>query len=157
MSVRVSVVVPTHNRPKLLDRCLEALVNQDAHPSEYEVIVVDDAGTEESRAVVERWATRSTVGLRYLRVSPGRGPAAARNDGWRAARGEIIAFTDDDCVPDPRLAEGREQPLRGWHRRSLGQDSRAAAARAHRLRARHRQAVHRRSSSRLTASTSGKP
>jgi len=46
-----------------------------------------------------RGVGRGGPAVRYLRLCPARGPAAARNAGWRAARGEIIAFTDDDCVP----------------------------------------------------------
>jgi GT2 family glycosyltransferase len=70
----VSVVVPTCGRPSLLAHCLEALERQSLPRSRYEIIVVED---------VDR-----------------RGPAAVRNRGWRLARAPIVAFTDDDCVPD---------------------------------------------------------
>ena len=99
----VSVVVPTFKRPDLLDRCLTALVAQDLDRSRYEVIVVDDAASEATRRQVAACAERvQTPGpaVRYLPATTTRGPAAARNMGWRAARGEIVAFTDDDCVPD---------------------------------------------------------
>lgn len=102
--VRVSVVTPTYRRPDLLDRCLAALLAQDLDPRDYEVIVVDDAACAATQRQVECWARRSEVRghtVRYLAVTDGYGPAAARNRGWRAARGEIIAFTDDDCVPAP--------------------------------------------------------
>jgi glycosyltransferase involved in cell wall biosynthesis len=105
--VRVSVVVPTCKRPALLSRCMAALLEQDCAPDDYEVIIVDDAASPETRRQVERWAQRAALcrqTVRYLAVSgAGRahGPATARNMGWRAARGEIIAFTDDDCIPDP--------------------------------------------------------
>ncbi len=75
MSLRVSVVVPTCGRPDLLARCLEALESQSLPREQYEIIVVDDS---------------------RLRS----GPAAARNRGWRQARAAIVAFTDDDTVPD---------------------------------------------------------
>jgi GT2 family glycosyltransferase len=78
----VTVVVPTCGRPELLARCLSALDRQTLPREGYEVIVADDS------------ALRS-------------GPAAARNRGCRRARGEIIAFTDDDTEPRPDwLAEG---------------------------------------------------
>lgn len=104
MTVAVSVVVPTYLRPDLLDSCLGALVRQDFTASNFEIIVTDDAVSKQTRAQVGRWAAR--VGpngpcVRYLAVTGAHGPAAARNAGWRAARGEIIAFTDDDCLPDP--------------------------------------------------------
>jgi GT2 family glycosyltransferase len=99
----VSVVVPTCGRPDLLGKCLGALTQQRYEPSRFEIIVVDDAPANATRTVVEAWSssTRAT-GLRisYL-PSPGpHGPAAARNRGWHAARAAIVAFTDDDTMPD---------------------------------------------------------
>ncbi len=107
--MRVSVVVPTCRRPGLLQECLRALAAQDFDPSAFEVIVADDAASAATRRQVSIDDARSPVGLRYVAVAVAgpHGPAAARNAGWRAARGEIIAFTDDDCRPDRRwLAEG---------------------------------------------------
>jgi glycosyltransferase involved in cell wall biosynthesis len=97
------VVVPTHNRPATLDRCLEALLAQTLEPAEYEIIVVDDTASPETGRQIERWAKRAKergVSIRYLSL-PGGGPAAARNRGWQAANGLVIAFTDDDCIPEP--------------------------------------------------------
>lgn len=118
MSIVVSVVMPTYRRPELLERCLSALVHQDLAPSEYEVIVADDAASEETLRQVERWRLTSRCRIRYVPVTGAHGPAAARNAGWRTARGPIVAFTDDDCVPD-----------RGWLRAGLAafQDDVAAA------------------------------
>ena len=96
---RVSVVVPTYRRPALLARCLEALAQQDLDASDYEVVVPDDAGTEDAQRVVERAAATARTPVRYVPVEGCHGPAAARNAGWRAARARIIAFTDDDCIP----------------------------------------------------------
>jgi glycosyltransferase involved in cell wall biosynthesis len=223
MTPRVSVVVPTYRRPELLRRCLAALAAQDFAPADYEIIVVDDAGDEATRRLVEgrEWArserttevvtTAGTNGhglrgddfgrpnaattevittlsgnghglrsddfsrrsdasateavttlcdngdglrsdgcsrsdasatevlttetgdghrgrrrkppsrrreergvpqppvssggalpvVRYLAAAQTHGPAAARNRGWQAGRGEIVAFTDDDCIPAP--------------------------------------------------------
>lgn len=102
MSRLVSVVVPTCARDHLLARCLVALDAQEMPAETYEVIVVDDARREATRRLVERWAERSRAEVRYIALEERRGPAAARNAGWRAARGAVIAFTDDDCVPSPR-------------------------------------------------------
>ena len=103
MTIAASVVVPTYQRPDLLDRCLAALVAQDFPQDCYEIIVVDDAASAETARQVARWQRNSPVTLRYLpmREAARHGPAAARNCGWRNACGAIIAFTDDDCVPDP--------------------------------------------------------
>lgn len=99
---RVSVVVPTCKRPALLARCLDALLAQDLAPTDYEVIIVDDADCVETRDMVLRrakQARRRGHTVCYLPAKFTRGPAAARNIGLRAARGEVIAFTDDDCIP----------------------------------------------------------
>lgn len=101
MTPAVSVIVPTYRRDDLLDRCLAALAAQDHDPATYEVIVCDDAASDTTRRLVAAWAARSRAAVRYLPVCGTHGPAAARNRGWRAARGAIIAFTDDDCVPQP--------------------------------------------------------
>ncbi len=108
MTVRVSVVVPTYRRPDLLDRCLSALLAQDLDPAAYEVVIADDAAGEDTRRLVEKWSQLSRCALVYVPVTGTHGPAAARNAGWRRARGPVVAFTDDDCVPD-----------RGWLRAGL--------------------------------------
>lgn len=95
----ISVVIPTYRRPESLGRCLAALLARDPGPS-CEIIVVDDGRSIEVRALVNALA-RKHAGIRYLCPARGkRGPAAARNAGWQAARGEIVAFTDDDTLPE---------------------------------------------------------
>src|SRR5690348_11661337 len=102
----VSVVVPTHRRPRLLERCLRALCAQTYPASRAEVIVVEDGGHEgtPTHRLVDDLSRSAPLRLRYLAVPRG-GPAAARNGGWRAASGRIIAFTDDDALPDARWLE----------------------------------------------------
>jgi glycosyltransferase involved in cell wall biosynthesis len=99
--VRASVVVPTYRRPDLLGQCLEALARQDFPPAEYEIVVADDAASPDTRRQVEEFAPRSAPVVRYVPVAGRHGPAAARNAGWREARGAVVAFTDDDTVPEP--------------------------------------------------------
>ena len=111
MSAVVSVVIPTYRRPDLLGRCLEAAAAQDYDARTYEIVVADDGADRATREFVQRFAARSAERggpeVRYIAVRGAHGPAAARNRGWQAARGEIIAFTDDDTIPDPRwLAHG---------------------------------------------------
>jgi cellulose synthase/poly-beta-1,6-N-acetylglucosamine synthase-like glycosyltransferase len=106
--LRVSVVVPTYRRPALLDRCIGALARQSLPAAEYEIIVADDAGSIETREQCARWTDRAAVAVRCVAAKGvRRGPAAARNVGWRAALAPVIAFTDDDTVPSPDwLAQG---------------------------------------------------
>lgn len=101
-SVLVSVVVPTCGRVKMLERCLGALEEQDIPREMYEVLVVDDSADGSAAPVVERIASEVTMNVRCVRAGALTGPAHARNVGWRTARGGMIAFTDDDCVPAPR-------------------------------------------------------
>lgn len=110
MKPRVSVVVPTYKRPELLARCIEALLAQDFDAEDYEMLVVDDANCAETRQEVLFKAAKARLLGRTVRYIPlpsscSHGPAAARNAGWRASRGEIIAFTDDDCIPGVRWLE----------------------------------------------------
>jgi GT2 family glycosyltransferase len=97
----ITVVVPTRDRPEALRACLAALAAQTVPPAQ--VVVVDDRSRD--GAAVRKVAT----GARGLRVrlvaGQGRGPAAARNLGAGAASGAVVAFTDDDCRPDPAWIE----------------------------------------------------
>jgi glycosyltransferase involved in cell wall biosynthesis len=98
---RISVVIPVLDGAKVLPGCLDALVGQRDAPR-FEVIVVDNGSRDATAAV----AREHSVHPRVVSESA-RGPYAARNTGIAAASGEIIAFTDADCVPDERwLAEG---------------------------------------------------
>jgi GT2 family glycosyltransferase len=100
--IRCSVVMPTYRRPESLARTLDALALQTISRDEYEVIVCDDAGSEETERQLDDWRAASGIPTRYVRAeTPRRGPAAMRNAGWRVARAEIVAFTDDDTIPDP--------------------------------------------------------
>ena len=99
----VSVVIPTYRRPHMLLRCLEAVTKQDLSADCYEVLVCDDGPDPQTRAAVEALAaSQAARGLRiaYVAVTATQGPAGARNAGWRAASAGIIAFTDDDTIPE---------------------------------------------------------
>jgi GT2 family glycosyltransferase len=101
VDVLVSVVVPTCGRPQLLNRCVASLVLQNFDPYRFEIIIVDDRPSEDTRQVVARWAEHTEGNgpkVAYIPSFGPHGPAAARNIGWRAARGSIIAFTDDDTI-----------------------------------------------------------
>ncbi len=78
-----------------------ALALQRFDPSRWELIVADDAAREATRSQVESWRKKARFTLRYVAVTGSHGPAAARNRGWKHAAGKIIAFTDDDTLPQP--------------------------------------------------------
>jgi GT2 family glycosyltransferase len=99
VEVKASIVVPTFRRNDLLRRCLEKLAAQHFEPSRYEILIADDAGDVSTAELIERFSQHAICPIRYVRVGPTHGPAAARNAAWRAAHGNIIAFTDDDCLP----------------------------------------------------------
>jgi glycosyltransferase involved in cell wall biosynthesis len=96
-----SVVICTHNRASTLRRCLattSTLLPPQGGP--WELIVVDNASTDNTREVVEELATRADIPVRYV-YEPRLGHSVALNTGIRACRGEVIAFTDDDALPVP--------------------------------------------------------
>ena len=92
--IRLSVIIPTLDRSRALAACLESLTID--FPEEGEVIVVDDGGREDLGPVVRPFV--GPLRLTLLETSHG-GPAAARNRGLAVARGDVVAFTDDDCRP----------------------------------------------------------
>jgi GT2 family glycosyltransferase len=94
MSLSLSVVICTHDRPADLQRCLEAVCSLDESP---EVIVVDSASRPPARSLVQGYAAR--IGnVRYLREERP-GLSRARNRGVAEAGGQIVAFLDDDAAP----------------------------------------------------------
>jgi len=92
----VSVVLPTRNRPGPLGDLLDALAGQEYPTGRFETILVDDGGSSSLEAVVAPYRERLCATL--MRV-PHSWPAAARQAGVDVARGELLAFTDDDCRP----------------------------------------------------------
>lgn len=98
-SPRVAVVIATYNRARLLRQTLDALTRQEG-VDDFEVVVVDDASTDDTWRKLEEWAAEDAR-LVPVRMPRNSGAAAARNIGWRAARAALIAFTDDDCTPQP--------------------------------------------------------
>ena len=93
---RFSIIIPTYNNTPVLKKCLNSLCRQAVDTSYFEVIVINDGDEEELPSKLESLGMQ--IALRCLRQAH-RGPAAARNLGIQAARGEIILFLDDDSLP----------------------------------------------------------
>lgn len=88
---RFSVIIPAFNAGNTLSACLEALDQQSVSKEDYEVIVVDDGSSDNTSKIAK------SFDIKYI-YQANRGPAAARNRGAREAKGEIILFTDADCL-----------------------------------------------------------
>jgi GT2 family glycosyltransferase len=114
VNTAISVVVPTKDRPAQLANCVEALGRLDYPREQLEVIVVDDGGRHDLEPVCASAPPGLSVSL--VRREPG-GAAAARNTGAGTATGELLAFTDDDCLPE-----------RGWLRELTAALARAPGA-----------------------------
>lgn len=91
---KVSVIIPTHNRPHTLPRAIHSVLSQGYR--DLEVIVVDDASETMAAAEIVAGFAANDPRVRYLRRDIGGGAAAARNTALGAARGEFVAFQDDD-------------------------------------------------------------
>jgi len=101
-----SVVVVTKDRPRELDGLLESLARQSLPPDE--VVVVDNHSTLSYSEVLRKY--RDRLPLKTV-VEHTPGIAAARNRGVRESSGEIILFTDDDCVVDPHWVDNLVRPF----------------------------------------------
>jgi glycosyltransferase involved in cell wall biosynthesis len=103
-SPSVSIIIPTFNGANRIGNCLDALRDQVTRWNG-EILVVDDGSTDGTGDVVRRYPST------HLITQKNAGPAAARNRGASEARGTIILFTDDDCVPMPNWMEAMLKPF----------------------------------------------
>ncbi|MBC6497384.1 MAG: glycosyltransferase [Alphaproteobacteria bacterium GM7ARS4] len=94
----ISVVTPTYNRSRLLTSAIESIQQQTF--TNWELIIIDDASSDETDAVV-RAMLKKDARLRYYRQEQNQGPAAARNRAFHLAQGSFIAFQDDDDISMP--------------------------------------------------------
>jgi glycosyltransferase involved in cell wall biosynthesis len=114
----ISVVIPTYNRSARIVALLETLRQQTLAPERFEVVVVDNCSTDDTSAAIG--TLDPTLPFRVLvhRTPVNKGPAPARNLGWRTASAPLLAFLDDDCTPAPGwleagLAALGDQPAAG--------------------------------------------
>jgi GT2 family glycosyltransferase len=96
---KVSLIIPTFSRPHLLPRCVESALKAG---SSVEVIVVDDASTDETARVC-----RTLREIKYVRLDSNRGVAGARNEGLAHSTGEYIGFLDDDDLRLPNSIDAQ--------------------------------------------------
>ena len=108
--VLVAVVIPTYNRAPLLAETLDRLATMRCGISKWEVIVVDNNSTDDTRAVIERRVDRYPVPLRYV-FEPAQGRSHALNTGIAASNAHILVFTDDDVLVADGWLDAATAPL----------------------------------------------
>jgi len=109
----VSIIIPTYNRKDLLKATIESVLNQSYSSDRYEVIIVDNESNDGTEAMVRALQSGAPCTLKYFRKN-NEGPGVARNLAIKKAEGDIIAFTESDCIADfhwiengvARMAEG---------------------------------------------------
>ena len=89
----VSVIVPVYNSEKYVRQCIEGLLQQTYPAGAYEVVLVDNNSTDRSREIIGSYPR-----IRLI-LEPKQGSYAARNHGVKVSNGEVLVFTDSDCVP----------------------------------------------------------
>ena len=103
MNFKISVVICTLNRPQYIETVVHSVKNQTLQKDKYEVLVIDNGSTEVNKAAMKR--LQSGMGFKYI-YEPRTGLSHARNRGVQEARGEVVAFIDDDAEAEPEWLEG---------------------------------------------------
>lgn len=98
--------MPFYNSEKTIRRCINSLLNQSYPKNEYEIIFVDDGSTDGSAGIVSKFKK-----IKLIKRSHG-GPAVARNAGVKSSKGQIIMFTDADCIPDKKWIRNMSEPFK---------------------------------------------
>ena len=99
-----SVVIPAYNAARHIALCLGALTKQTIPVESFEVIVVDDGSTDQTAEITKQFP------VRYI-YQENQGPASARNRGAAASKGNILLFTDSDCIPTQNWIEEMLAPF----------------------------------------------
>ena len=102
MTVQISAIVCTFNRASYLRKAIQSLIEQTLDKNSYEILVVDNCSTDETKQVVKEFV--HVPNLRYL-YEPIQGLSQARNTGWQNAKGKYVAYLDDDAIAHPKWLE----------------------------------------------------
>src|SRR3989338_4858676 len=135
---KYSIIIPTYNRAKFLPKTLDSVVSQTLSCHKYEILIIDDGSTDNTREKVAEFMKQySDYDIKYF-YQKNAGPAKARNLGIKESKGEIIFFTDDDCIVPHNwmatLLDGyRRYPdvvgVGGWHIPPDGELEKSATSR----------------------------
>jgi len=104
-NICASVVIPVYNGANIIEPCLRA-ISQQKFSKNYEIIVVDDGSNDETALLVKQFRNVRLI------MQPNSGPAAARNNGVKQAKGEIIVFMDADCVAKREFLQEIVKPFK---------------------------------------------
>ena len=107
--IEMTIVIPTHNKPDDVIRCLKAILSSKFSFGNYEIVVVDDGSREPVKPLLDALPSAS-VPITCVRLE-GRGPACARNAGIRSSRGKVVALCDDDAVPQAKYLDEIYRPF----------------------------------------------
>jgi glycosyltransferase involved in cell wall biosynthesis len=99
----VSVVIPCFNSAATIERALRSVEHQTTKP--HEVLVVDDASSDNTVSIIEQFARNSLLNIRVIKQSVNGGPSVARNTAWNVVTSEFIAFLDADDQWHPQKLE----------------------------------------------------
>lgn len=117
MSPRFSVLIPTYERPLILQGLLDAWAAIEEPRAGFEIVLVDDGSSAPPTELVETYTSK--LPLTFLRL-PHAGVSATRQAALEACHGEFVLITDDDCRPDPGLLRAYEDALEMFPDRALG-------------------------------------
>ncbi len=101
--MKLSLVICSRNRASQLEETLNTLVHLEWPPSS-ELIIIDNGSSDGTPSVIDGFKSQAPVQV-VDAIEPQRGLGTARNRGWRLAKGEIVAFTDDDCYPEKKCLQ----------------------------------------------------
>lgn len=107
---KVSIIIPTYNRQRLLEKTLRSLFNQSFPKDYYEVVIVDDGSTDETEKIVKNLSIISPVKLKYFKQE-NKGPGSAKNKGASNADGNVLVFCDSDIIYDPSYLKNMVCPI----------------------------------------------
>ncbi len=114
-TLQASIIIPTYNRCTILRKVITALASQTIDTNLYEVVVVDDASTDDTLAMLNELEV--PFAMQVIPLDDQHGPAGARNAGLRLARSELIIFLDSDLVPSPQLVQAHINAHQGQEKR----------------------------------------
>lgn len=103
-TIILSVVIPSYNSAKMLSKCINALENQTARKSFFEIAIADDGSNDETVEMLENFKAKSKLKLQWTTIKNS-GPATARNTGVLISSGQWIGFLDADVIPNPDWVE----------------------------------------------------